>query len=147
MHAMTEPRTHFNDLLKGRRAELGHSLREMEARSVDPVSGEQAKYGWLSKVERYKSIDTPSEDILNALAIGYELPVKVLQLAVARQFLGYDPEADPSVVWSGDLTTRIIVARAGEMSDEDRRQLADIAESFARRKTQRSGGLAGKSDD
>jgi hypothetical protein len=147
MHAMTEQRTHFNDLLKARRAELGHSLREMEARSVDPRSGEQAKYGWLSKVENYKSIDTPSEDLLRALSIGYELPMKILQLAVAQQFLGYDPAADSSVVWSGDLTTRLIVARAAEMSDEDRRQLADIAETFARRKTQRSDGAGGKSDD
>jgi len=146
MHAMAEQRTHFNDLLKSRRAELGRSLREMESRSVDPQSGVQAKYGWLSKVETYKSIDTPSEDLLKALSIGYELPIKVLQLAVTQQFLGYDPEADPSVVWSGDLTTRLIVARAAEMTDEDRQQLAEIVETFARRKTQRSDGVGDKPD-
>ncbi|MGX1116340.1 hypothetical protein RKD37_001703 [Streptomyces ambofaciens] len=45
------------------------------------------------------------------------------------------------------MTTRIIVARAEEMSDEDRQQLADIAETFARRQTQRNGPGQGKSDD
>jgi transcriptional regulator with XRE-family HTH domain len=146
MHAMTE-RTDFADLLKARRAELGHSLRTMESRSVDPDSGEQAKFGWLSKVERGESVDPPKEDRIKALAAGYDLPVKVLQIAATRQFFGYDPVADSSVVWSQDLTTRIIVARAEEMTDEDRRQLADIAETFARRKTQRNEGARGKSDD
>jgi transcriptional regulator with XRE-family HTH domain len=146
MHAMTE-RTDFTDLLKARRAELGHSLRTMESRSVDPDSGEQAKFGWLSKVERGESVDPPKEDRIKALAAGYDLPVKVLQIAATRQFFGYDPVADSSVVWSQDLTTRIIVARAEEMTDEDRRQLADIAETFARRKTQRNEGARGKSDD
>ncbi|MFJ8785023.1 XRE family transcriptional regulator [Streptomyces sp. NPDC102476] len=143
---MTE-RTDFTDLLKARRAELGHSLRTMESRSVDPDSGEQAKFGWLSKVERGESVDPPKEDRIKALAAGYDLPVKVLQIAATRQFFGYDPVADSSVVWSQDLTTRIIVARAEEMTDEDRRQLADIAETFARRKTQRNEGARGKSDD
>lgn len=138
MHAMTE-RTDFTDLLKARRAELGHSLREMETRSIDPESGTQAKFGWLSKVENNKPIDAPKEDVIKALAIGYMLPAKVLQAAAARQFFGYDPGADSSAVWSEDMTTRIIVARAEEMSEEDRRQLADIAETFARRRTQRDG--------
>lgn len=146
MHAMTE-RTDFTDLLKSRRAELGYSLREVEARAIDPDSGEQAKFGWLSKAERGESVDPPKERRLKALAAGYQLPVKVLQIAASRQFFGYDPVADSSVVWSEDLTTRILVARAGEMSDEDRRQLADIAETFARRKTQRNEGAEGKSGE
>lgn len=147
MHAMTEQRTDFTDLLKARRAELGRSLREMEVRCIDPDSGEQAKFGWLSKVERGESVDPPREKRLKAIAAGYELPVKVLQIAASRQFFGYDPVADSSVVWSEDLTTRILVARAGEMSEEDRRQLAEIAETFARRRAQRNGGGAGKSGD
>jgi len=146
MHAMTE-RTDFTDLLKARRAELGYSLREMEARCIDTDSGEQAKFGWLSKVERGESVDPPKEARLKALAAGYGLPVKILQIAASKQFFGYDPVADSSVVWSEDLTTRILVARAGEMSDEDRRQLAEIAETFARRKAQRNGDGRGKSDD
>ncbi|MFJ2717470.1 XRE family transcriptional regulator [Streptomyces sp. NPDC087437] len=133
-------RSDFTDLLRERRAELGFSLREMEARSIDPESGAQAKFGWLSKVENGKSVDTPKVELLKALSIGYRLPEDVLKAAAAAQFLGYDPPTDTGVVWSDDLSTRIIVARAEEMSEEDRRQLADIAETFARRRAQREGG-------
>jgi len=146
MHAMTE-RADFTDLLKARRAELGYSLREMEARCIDPDSGEQAKFGWLSKVERGAPVDPPRESRLKALRNGYELPLKVLQIAASRQFFGYDPVEDSSVVWSEDLTTRILVARAGEMTEEDRQQLAEIAETFARRKAQRNDAAGSKSDD
>uniref|UniRef100_UPI0036705E4D hypothetical protein n=1 Tax=Paenibacillus chitinolyticus TaxID=79263 RepID=UPI0036705E4D len=45
-----------------------------------------------------------------------------------------------SKVENGDLTTRLIVARVEEMSEEDRRQLAEIAETFARRKRSSSEG-------
>jgi transcriptional regulator with XRE-family HTH domain len=143
MHAMTEQRTEFTDLLRQRRQELGLSLRKMEALCLDPESGEQAKFGWLSKVERGQSVDTPKRDLIKALSIGYRLPEDVLKAAAAKQFLDYDPASDSSVVWSGDMTTRIIVARAEEMSEEDRRELAEIAEIFARRRTQRDG----KQDD
>lgn len=146
MHAMAEQRTDFTDLLKTRRAELGLSLREMEMRSVDPESGERAKFGWLSKVERGESVDPPKEERLRAIAAGYGLPLKELQRAAARQFFGYDPAAD-SQVWSEDLTTRLIVARAEEMTEEERRQFAEIAETFARRRTERDGKARGKSDD
>lgn len=136
MHAMTEQRTDFTDLLKARRAELGKSLREMEKLCIDPDSGEQAKFGWLSKVELGKPVDPPKVERLKALKAGYGLPLKELQRAAALQFLGYDPAADASVVWSGDLTTRLIVARAEEMTEEERQQFAAIAETFARRRTQ-----------
>lgn len=139
MQAMPDQRTDFTDLLRARRAELGQSLRDMEARCIEPKSGAQAKFGWLSKVENGKSVDPPKEELLEAIAIGYEIPARVVKAAAARQFFGYDPATDSSVVWSEDLTTRIIVARAEEMSDEDRRQLADIAETFARRRTQSDG--------
>lgn len=147
MHAMTEQRTDFRDLLRQRRAELGCSLRDMEALCIDPASGVQAKFGWLSKVENGKPIDPPKEEVLLAVSIGYGLPEKVVKAAAAKQFMGYDPAGDPSVIWSGDLTTRIIVAHAEEMSDDERRQLAEIAETFARRKTQRNEGAGSKSDE
>lgn len=147
MHAMTEQRTDFSDLLRRRRAELGLSLRDMEGRSVNPETGIQAKFGWLSKVENGKPVDTPKEDLIKALSIGYRLPEEVLKAAAAAQFLGYDPASESDVVWSGDLSTRIIVAHVEGMSEEDRRQLADIAETFARRRAQRNGGAGGKSGD
>lgn len=139
MHAMTEQRTDFTDLLKARRAELGKSLREMDKLCIDPESGEQAKFGWLSKVERGESVDPPKENRLKAIAAGYGLPLRELQRSASIQFFGYDPAADTSVVWSGDLTTRLIVARAEEMTEEERQQFAAIAETFARRRTQSDG--------
>lgn len=140
MHAMSEQRrSDFTDLLRERRAELGLSLREMEARSVDPESGVQAKFGWLSKVENGKPVDAPKVELLKALSVGYRLPEDVLKAAAAAQFFGYAPSAGVGVVWSEDLSTRILVAQAEELSEEDRRQLADIAETFARRRAQRNG--------
>lgn len=133
MHAMADQRTDFRDLVRARRAELGISLRELEARAVDPESGTQAKYGWLSKIENGKPVDTPKVELVRAVAAGLSYPVAVVKGAVVRQFLDYDPSEDSSVVWSDDMTTRLIVARAAAMSDEDRHQLAEIAETFARR--------------
>jgi len=157
MHAMTEQtqRTDFNDLVRSRRAELGISLRDLEARAIhvgsDPATGQevrtQAKFGWLSKLENNKPVDTPKIELIQALAAGLALPASVLKAAAARQFLDYDPEADASALWSEDLTTRLIVARAELLSEEDRRQLAEIAETFARRKTQRSDQGEGKSGE
>lgn len=138
MHAMTEQRrTQFADLVRARRAELGYSLRELEARTVDGSGEAQVKFGWLSKLERGQPVLAPKESAVTLLAAALALPERVVKAAAAAQFLGFDLRTDPDIVWSDDLTTRIIVARAEEMSDEDRRQLAEIAETFARRKTQR----------
>ncbi|MEU3160055.1 XRE family transcriptional regulator [Streptomyces griseoincarnatus] len=141
---MADQRSEFRDLLRRRRAELGLSLAELEARSVDAETGTQARKPWLSKVELGKPIDTPKVEVLRALAAGLDLPERIVKAAAAKQFLGFDPSADSSAVWSADLTTRIIVARAEEMSEEDRAQLAEIAETFARRRAQRNASGQGK---
>ncbi|MEI5102589.1 XRE family transcriptional regulator [Streptomyces sp. PmtG] len=122
-------RTDFNDLVRERRAELGISLRELEARSLDPETGEQARFGWIAKVEKGRPTDAPPPALLRALAVGLELPLRVLQEAAAAQFLGMT-----SYVWSEDRTTRVLAAHIEEMSDAERRQLAEIAETFARRR-------------
>lgn len=136
MTAMVEQqRTDFTDLVRERRAELGISLRDLEDRSIDPeATGVQAKFGWLSKVENGKPIDTPSLAQLRALSVGLEIPLPVLQEAVAAQFLGMVTQ-----VWSQDRSTRILAARIEEMTATERRQLAEIAETFARRRTQSQG--------
>lgn len=131
---MAEQRTDFSDLVRERRAELGISLRELENRAADPETGERAKFGWISKVEKGSSVDTPSPGLLRALAAGLQLPLRILQEAAGVQFLGMDPS-----LWSEDRTTRVLVARAEELTQEDRRQLLDIAETFARRRTQSDG--------
>ncbi|MFH9403322.1 XRE family transcriptional regulator [Streptomyces sp. NPDC017638] len=145
---MTEQRrTQFTDLVRARRAELGYSLRELEARTVDGSGEAQVKFGWLSKLERGEPVLTPKENAVKLLAAALDLPERTVKAAAAAQFLGLDPRTDPDVVWSDDLTTRIIVAHAEEMSDEDRLRLAEIAETFARRRTQRKSTGQGNSDD
>ncbi|SEC01817.1 hypothetical protein SAMN04490357_0974 [Streptomyces misionensis] len=134
MHAMTEQRTDFADLLRQRRAELGISVRKLADQSVDPDTGTQAKFGWISKVERGESTDAPSAAILRALSVGLAIPLRVLQEAAAAQYLDME-----SFIWSQDRTTRVLAAHIEEMSDEERQQLADIAETFARRRTQGNG--------
>lgn len=130
-------RTDFVDLVRERRAELGISLRELEARSIDPASGEQARFGWLSKLERGGNVTPPSEGLLVALSIGLALPPRIVQESAAAQFFGLI-----TPVWSEDRSTRVLVAHIDDMSEPERQQLADIAESFARRRAQ-SDGSAG----
>ncbi|WP_435279268.1 helix-turn-helix domain-containing protein [Streptomyces sp. 1222.5] len=141
---MTEQpqRTDFADLVRQRRAELGLSVRTLAEQSVDPETGERPfKFGWVSKLERGGSTDAPSASILRALSAGLSVPLRVLQEAAAAQYLDME-----NFIWSDDRTTRVLVAHIEEMSDEERRQLADIAETFARRRTVRDRESGGKSD-
>ncbi|MEV5957232.1 XRE family transcriptional regulator [Streptomyces sp. NPDC051987] len=138
---MTEQRTDFADLVRQRRADLKISVRKLEELSVDPETGAQAKYGWISKVERGESTDAPAPALLRALAAGLSLPLRTLQEAAAAQYLDMQ-----SFLWSEDHTTRVLAARIEEMTDEERQQLAAIAETFARRRTERDGKGAGKTD-
>lgn len=131
---MTEQRTDFADLVRQRRAELKISVRKLEELSEDPETGVHAKFGWIGKLERGESTEAPPAAILRALSAGLSLPLRVLQEAAAAQYLDMD-----SFIWSQDRTTRVLAAHIEEMSEEERRQLADIAETFARRRTQREG--------
>lgn len=134
MHAMTEQRTDFADLVRQRRAELKISVRKLEELSEDPETGVHAKFGWIGKLERGESTEAPPAAILRALSAGLSLPLRVLQEAAAAQYLDMD-----SFIWSQDRTTRVLAAHIEEMTEEERAQLADIAETFARRRTQREG--------
>lgn len=123
--AEQQQRSELADLVRDRRAALNISLRTLAERSVDPETGETAKFGWISKVENRKPTDAPTPAQLRGLAIGLDLPVRSLQQAAAAQYLGL------AEVWSGDQTARVLVARIEEMSPEDLAQLAAIAETFA----------------
>jgi transcriptional regulator with XRE-family HTH domain len=137
MHAMTEQRTSFTDLVRQRRAELGLSVRKLADLCIDPETGERPfKFGWIGKVENGEVLTAPGSAYLRALAAGLSMPLRIVQEAVAVQYLGMAPE-----VWSQDRTTRLLAARIEEMSAEERLQMAEIAETFARRKTQRNGGV------
>jgi len=142
MHAMAQQRTDFADLVRQRRATLKISVRKLEELSVDPETGTQVKYGWISKLERGESTDAPSPAALRALAVGLSTPLRLLQEAAAAQYLDMQ---DP--IWSKDRTTRVLAAHIEEMDLEERQQMLHIAETFARRKTQRSGHVEGNPDD
>ncbi|MFI5687828.1 XRE family transcriptional regulator [Streptomyces sp. NPDC051636] len=140
---MTEQRTRtdFADLVRQRRAELGISVRKLAEQSVDQETGAQAKFGWISKLERGESTEAPPAAILRALSVGLAIPLRVLQEAAAAQYLELE-----SFIWSRDRTTRVLAAHIEEMSEGERQQLADIAETFARRRTQRDGTSGRKPD-
>ncbi|MFJ3085032.1 XRE family transcriptional regulator [Streptomyces sp. NPDC086838] len=121
-----QQRTQLNDLVRTRRAELGISLRTLETRAIDPETGTQAKFGWISKLERNQPTDVPSEELIHALAVGLALPVRVVQEAVAAQYLGMKE------IRTRSQAARILVARVEEMSEDDLQQLAAIAETFER---------------
>lgn len=138
---MTESRTDFSDLIRRRRAELGISLRDLAARCIDPETGEGVKHAWISKVENAGSVDAPRPAILRALSAGLGIPLRTLQEAAAAQFLDFD------AVWSGDQSTRILLHRVSELNPEEVAQLTEIAETFARRRTQGDGKGMDKSED
>lgn len=120
---MAEQRTDFTDLVRTRRAELDISLRELERRAVDPETGDYVRYGWISKVERGQSTDTPNSMQIRALAAGLNLPVRAIQEAVAAQFLDVVSE-----VWAKDRTARVLVARIEEMDPGEVEKIAALAE-------------------
>lgn len=128
-----QQRTQLNDLVRTRRAELGMSLRTLESRAVHQPSGAQAKFGWISKLERNQPTDAPSEELLLALAVGLDLPPRVVQQAAGAQYFGM------TEVRTRSQAARLLVARAEEMSEEDLRQLAAIAETFEQARRGREG--------
>lgn len=125
-----QQRTQLNDLVRTRRAELGISLRTLEARAVDSRTGTQAKFGWISKLERNLPTEVPGEELIRALAVGLSLPLRVVQEAVAAQYLGM------TEIRTQSQAARILVARVEEMSEDDLQQLAAIAETFERTRRQ-----------
>ncbi|MEU0761630.1 XRE family transcriptional regulator [Streptomyces microflavus] len=124
-------RTQLSNLVRNRRAELGISLRQLEERAVDPASGVQAKFGWISKLENGRPTEAPSEEVLLALAVGLQLPARVVQEAAAAQYLGM------TEIRTQSEAARLLVARVEEMTDDDLAQLAAIAETFERSKRAR----------
>lgn len=131
--AEQEQRTDFRHLVRGRRAELGISLRELEARSIDPETGEQAKFGWISKIENGKPTDAPSEALLRALAEGLKLPLLALQRAAAAQFFGMVSER-----WSERRDARVLVARIDELDEDGVAELDELAQIVLRRRARQS---------
>jgi transcriptional regulator with XRE-family HTH domain len=126
-------RTDLSDLVRQRRTELGLSARALADRCIDPETGEPAfKHAWLGKLEKADpTVKTPRLPYLRALAAALQLPIKAVQDAAAAQYMGLQSD---DAIWSADHSTRITVARMGELSEQDRQELAELVELYARGK-------------
>ncbi|MGW1463892.1 XRE family transcriptional regulator [Streptomyces sp. NPDC002308] len=124
------PRTDLSDLVRGRRADLGLSLRRVEALGgLDPADGKPLiKYSWISRLEAGESVIPPQLPQLQALATALQLPLGKVQDAAGAQFFGID------VVWHSSGEARALVERADRMTSEQREQLMRLLDSFAPRR-------------
>ena len=118
-------RNDLSDLVRERRAKLDLSLRGLEARTVNPETGEPlCRYSWINKLEKLQAIVPPSYPQLVALAEALELPLGKVQDAAGAQFFGID------TVWSASGEARALAARADRMTPEQREQLLRLIETF-----------------
>lgn len=125
--AMTEvSRDQLSRLCKSRREELGLSMAQLAAASDD----EQMASSWVTRLEANQLRDIPRRQRLAALARGLQLSYQTVARAAARQFLDVEDDA----VWSSDHKVRVVVDRMGELDDDGREELAEIAEILARRR-------------
>jgi transcriptional regulator with XRE-family HTH domain len=125
MSVMVEKtRDQLSRLVRERRAELGLSLAQVAEASGDP----DLNASWISRLEGGTLRDAPKRDRLNALAIGLRLAFQLVARAAAAQYMGVDDDAE----WTSDGSTRAVVARMAELSEDGRRDLADLAEIFTR---------------
>jgi transcriptional regulator with XRE-family HTH domain len=132
MNVMVEQQqgTQLADLVRTRRAEKGLSLRAMAELCIDPETGEQlAKYSWIDRLEKGQPVVPPQLPQLTAMAAALDLPVRLLKEAAAAQFMGVETGE-----WSADGTVRAVAAHMEEMTPAERKELALIAEMFARRR-------------
>lgn len=125
---MAEQATSYalSDLVKGRRAELGYSLRKLAENCIDPQTGEQRySRGAIDNLEKREPVIAPQTPDLRALAAGLQLPLRSIQDAAGEQFLGITTTELDS---SGRV--RLLANRASSMSAEDLERLLAIAETF-----------------
>jgi transcriptional regulator with XRE-family HTH domain len=118
-------RDQLSRLVRERREEMGLSMSQLVAACDDSTLNSS----WISRLETVQVKDIPRESRLAAIAKGLGLSYQTIARAAAAQFLGVEEDA----VWSGDGTVRAVVDRMGELSEQDRRELAAIAELFSRR--------------
>ena len=119
-----ETRDQLSRLVRERRAELGLSLTQVAEASEDP--GLNAS--WISRLENGQLRDAPKRERLVSLAKGLRFGFQHVARAAGAQFMGIDDDAE----WSSDGSVRAVVARMAELSEQGRRDLADLAEIFAR---------------
>ncbi|MFB7672886.1 XRE family transcriptional regulator [Kitasatospora purpeofusca] len=124
--------TPLSDLMRSRRAELGLGVRAIAEQCVDPDTGEQlAKPSWLERLEKALPIIPPQLPQLRAIAAGYRLPLRRVQDEAAVQFFGLEQRP---AEWSSDSRIRAMVDRMEQLTDEQRDELAALAELYTQRR-------------
>lgn len=132
--AELERRTDLSDLARKRREQLGLSLRDVEERSAEPETREvRVKFGWYNKLEKAdQSLLAPTRVQLDGLAAALQLSPDAVREHAAAQWFGIEPKD----VWSSTAEASIVVARMSELSEDDRKDLADLVDLFLRRRAQ-----------
>lgn len=119
-------RTDLSDLVRDRRAELRLSLRAVEARTLDPATGEPlCKYSWINKLEKGLAIVPPAYEQLEALASALDVSLGRVQDAAGAQFFRID------TVWSVSGEARALAIQADRMTSEQREQLMRLIDTIA----------------
>lgn len=118
-------RHQLGDLVLGRKDALRLSYEKLAARAIDPETGAQAvKSSWLHRIATRLPVQAPDAAALRGMAVGLEVPLRIVQDAAAAQFFGMDS------VYSEDETMRAIVPHLEEMSPEDRRKIQALIEAY-----------------
>ncbi|WP_405930357.1 helix-turn-helix domain-containing protein [Streptomyces sp. NBC_00827] len=121
------PRTDLSDLLRERRLELGLSLEDVSARTVDPDSGERlVEVDWLERLERAALApgEEPEYPRLDALAEILDLHPAQLQEAAGVQIMGVH------TIWSEDGQTSGLVI--GPLDEEGLRRAHRLMRLYGR---------------
>lgn len=119
--------TDLSDLLRARKEELGLSYRDLESACVDPddpAAGSLWKRGTLENLVKSAGVKPPTFPQLRALAAGFQLPLGQIQEAAGAQFFGID------TVWAEDAEIRALVHDYRGMSDEDRKRVRALMQSW-----------------
>lgn len=125
--AATAPteRHDLGDLVLERKTVLRLSYERLAARCIDPDTGEASVRGsWLHRLATREKVVPPDAAALRGMAVGLELPLRLVQDAAGAQFFGIEP------LYSDDETMRAIVPHLQEMSPEDRRKIQALIEAY-----------------
>ena len=115
---------HVRDFIQ--RSEM--TLRALEDRCVDPVTGNQLNRTWLSSLAAGKTKKIPESWRLRALAAGIGTPVETLQRLTAEQWANLAPAEGPDVLHGGGDWLRRELSRRGLLEHGELSRLARDAD-------------------
>lgn len=119
-------RTQLRDLVTRRKGELGLSYVRLEARCIDPETGQKPVSGsWLHRLVTGLPITPPDFPMLRALAAGIDVPLGVVQDAAGAEFFGIDV-----VKFSESGEARALVEEADKLTPAQREQIRLLIRSF-----------------